>query len=842
VSFWRKLRGLFPSQRAAQEREMQEELESLKAIAGKNELGNLTRVAEDARETWRWNWLETLWQDIRYSARTLRKSPGFTIIAIVVLSLGIGLNLTFLQLINVVFLKPLPVRDPETLVLVNIQNTFGSLTIAAMDELQQNTDVFSATIRSLYLPFDRQVTWQGAPTDTLNAFFVSANWFEELGIQPLRGRLFNDSGFNNADAPPVAVISERYWESRLGKDPSIVGTQVRLNNRPVTIIGIVPRNRGSLQGGREPHVWLPLAQVDYVFSGSRVAAEPTATGRLYGRLRSEISRAEARARLHAVVDRLPGTDLRFGHENHVDLLQASKRFRSPAATIGIWKIIGVCLPFTLLILVITCANLANLVLSRGVGRMHELRIRAALGAARSRIIRYLLAETASLATLAACGALVFAYWGVRLAAFVGSDLFQTDLSFDWRTGAFAILSTVVATAGVGLLPAWTIGKRNLALGSGDGGHQISTGLDRVRQRQILLAAQVAGSCLLLVVAALLLRTLQQMLVPPGFEYENVIVAEQLWRDKAPAFWSNLRQKLDQDPAVESVALFRHAPLQREERVERLESNSRVKFIRTPVEPEFFRVLRIPFLEGKPFSAADAGKQPIVLSKSLATQVYGATSAIGRPFADVGLVVGVVEDAHLTSPEAYEWPEVYTPLRETDYGGMLVKPRARSDAPRLVLEITQTMQNLNARVPSVRLLEADFADRVRGTKILAAILFSLAALALIVSCMGIFGTVSYNVALRRREIGIRVALGARHGSVVLLMIEQLVWPVSMAMIAGIIGGVIVARIFEANGGRFSPPDTPTMTLAALTVLMAVAFSCIVPTLRVLRSSNSRVLSS
>jgi predicted permease len=820
---------------------MQEELESLKAMAGKNELGNLTLVAEGAREIWRWSWLETVWQDIRFSIRSLWHSPSFTITAVLVLSAGIGLNLLFFQLINVIYLKPLPIHDAESLVRVDVPAKGSMLSPDAIEFIRSNNRVFSTTL-TLSFP-NEEILWERHAADPLRPYIVSANWFDELGVRALRGQLFSDSMAGERGSPPIAVISERYWETRLQKDPGIIGATVRLNDKPVTIVGIVPRDRGHL--GREPQIWLPVEQIDGIYPASDVAT-PLFT-QLFGRVRPGLSLELAKTQLRPTLEDLPRKEPWFIRDHSVALLPASNRFRDAAATAQIWKIVGIGGSFTMLLLVITCANLANLVLSRAVGRVQELGVRVALGATRTRIARHLLSETAVIAILASSGAMLVAYWGTRLIAAYSANhplgrAFVGDLRLDWRTMIVAGTAAILVTALVGLLPAWDVVKRDLATAMRDGGQQTSSGLSRVRQRQLLLAAQVFGSCLLLAVAGLMLRTLQQYLVPPGFDYQNVIVAQQYPRSvgDTPTDWIGLRQTIAQNPLIESAALVQEVPFQQGQ-VKQLDSRPNVRFTHKHVEPEFFRVVRMPFVAGRSFDSPDAGANPVVLSESLAIQVFGTGNAVGRLFPGMGTVVGVVGEVRLGSPDISDSPELYTPLQKFEYATLLARARTKADAARLIPALAQTMRDRRPAVPHVRLLEADLAFILLGKQILGAMLGSLAALALSVACTGIFGVVSYNVAVRRREIGIRMALGARHGSVILLMVEQLVWPVSLAIVAGLLGGVIVARMLESSG-NFSPPDAPVMTAAALIILVAVAFACIVPTLRALRSTGTRVLSS
>jgi predicted permease len=783
-----------------------------------------------------WNSIDTLWQDVRFSFRGLARTPGFAITAILVLSLGVGLNLTFFQLINVVFLKPLPIRDPETI--VNVRSGNLPLTYGEAQYIATRNNVFSSVTMTSAAFGARAVVWERDANAPVRSYFVSPNWFEELGVRPLRGQFFSNSTTGSAGGSAVAVISEHYWESRLGSEPAVIGSTVRLNNRPVTILGVVPDGFGTI-GGDAPNIWLPMDQMEYVYSDS--TALSTAYVTLLGRLRPNVSVPAARLALVPVVEELAKQQPRLQRDRGVALYRGSERFRAPDNG-RMWALIGVCGSFTLLILIVTCANLANLILSRAAERLQELSIRVALGASRRRVMRHLLSETAIVSIFASAGALFLAYAGTKIAALVGRDFFQGEnLNLDWRTVAAAAVATILTTALIGLLPAWTIGNRDLAIAMRDGGQQASMSLGRARQRKILLAVQVAAGCLLLVIAGLVFRSLQQILVPPGFDYENVIVAEQYSRRGEPASnqWGNVRASVAELPGIEGVALVDKVPL-RAGLAQRLESRHSVRFNQFRVEPDFFRIMRIRFVEGGAFGP-DAAANPVILSRSLAQQMYGASSAVGQPFAEVGTIVGVVDDVHLMNTDSVDFPQVYLPLRPADSRALIARARTKADTARLLPAVTGAMQDFGAVVIRTRLLETDLADRLRGIQVLVTILASLATLALSVACMGIYGVVSYNVAVRRKEIGIRLALGARYGSVVVLMIEQLVWPVSIAIVGGIIGGVIVARIFEANGGPFSPPDTPVMTSAAMIILISVALSCIVPTLRALKKSDTRVLS-
>lgn len=832
---------------------MQEELESLKAMAGKNELGNLTRVAENAREVWRWNWLESLWQDIRYSVRTLRKSPGFTITAVVVLSIGIGLNLAFFQFINAIFLKPLAVRDPGSLVHVTVPPRRDQLNYPAMQFLRSSNTVFSAVLLQIWHTNADKIEWDGR-TAPRQPTFVSANWFEELGVKPLRGRLFSEATEGKRDSPAVAVISEWFWETQLLKDPAILGSTVLTEGGVrMTIIGIVPRGPGSflpMAGSpfnalNQPDIWVPAEQLPLFFQGGRFGAGEAVTGSLFARLKPGISLTAATQSLVPLLDELARQQPSYRRNNTVALFSGSTNF-IPHRTVEMLFAGSVLGSVPLLILLISCSNLANLVLSRAISRIQELSVRVSLGASRGRILRHLLTETVLVASLASCGGLFLTYWAVRILPDIvtGFPLKLANLSLDWRTLVAAIAGTIVMTAFVGLLPAWTIGKKDLAMAMKDGGEQTSHSLSRVRQRQFLLAVQVGGSCLLLIVTSFILRTLQHALTPPGYNTENVLIlghpmGRELENAAANTYWRSLREHMAQQPGVESVALSENWPSDRNARFGRVAMLPGVRFEGAMVEPDFFRLLRIPFLTGKPFLTSDSQGQSVVLSKGLAIQAFGTVDVVGKVFPELGRVTGVVDDLRLSWGERGDLAEAYLPLKVPV--GLLLRARTSADATRLLYTLPKSLRQFDSRVPSIDRLERKLNDGVAETRLAGTVSLVLATLALSVACMGIFGVVSYGVALRRKEIGIRLALGALDRSILWLMARQLIWPVGLATVVGTIGGLAFG-ILTASEELLLAPEVPVVAAALLILLAMIGLACALPTLRMLRRADTRVLSS
>jgi predicted permease len=510
------------------------------------------------------------------------------------------------------------------------------------------------------------------------------------------------------------------------------------------------------------------------------------------------------------------------------------------------------LGLTLLVLLIACANLMNLVLSRAMNKVRDLSIRVSLGAGRTRIMRQLLAESALLVVFSSIVALVLAYGGTQILLTVG-PVIGPQFDFSWRTIAATAVVGSIAVGAIGLLPAWKITRSNFS------GKQTSGGLDRTRWQPLLLAAQVGCSCLLLVLTGLVLRSLQQSMTNVGFDYDNVAVltvplARQGFKPgEASSYWNQLQETLKSNPEVESVALAPRSPAgMRGGSAFDTELTGPASY--SEVGPGFFAVMRIPILAGREFDATDAYGASVILSPTLAMKVYGSTDVIGRPFpiARIGHHGSVLEAPAKASrtatvigvtPDAENNPEkigaLYMSLNP-DMAPDGPRPdrallvRARYDAAGIVHVMRNTALNLNrALFPQARLLAQDFERRRAETRLVLTVLAVLGSLALAITCIGIFGTVSYAATMRRPEIAIRMALGEARNSILLLLLKQLHWPLSRGMAYGLLAAIPAGGLLSGLPVSVNPFDPTILALVGVFVLITAIAAAFLPAWQAVR---------
>ena len=496
--------------RRRHERELVEEMREHRGLMhDPATFGDTHRFVEQSRDAWGWNWLDDAGQDLKLGLRALMRAPAFAITAVLILTFGIGLNLTLYQMANVGLLRPPDVKSPETLARFKRRSP-GTRISGVPYPLAQLVASENTVLSAVLLENHSAVRW-GKELWGITASFVSPNWFSQLGGTPAQGRLFAE-GIDTTASSPVAVITHQFWRTRLGADPNIVGSTVNINRFPVTVIGITAREFVGTDND-QPSVYLVLDQREQVFPDSVfLRSWDTETTGLYGRLKDGVTPEAARESLRALM-----AALREQQPDHIvedewlDPAMGTANFmdeRERRGIVGALSILGL---LTTLVLVVAAANVGNLVLSRATGRSRELGVRVALGAKRSRIVRQLVLETLPLAMFGAVGGITLASWAANTIGALGGLPDNIDLSPDWRTIVVSLALSVVALLVIGAIPAWKVARQELMAAIKDGGQQMSISLDKARLRRFMMAAQVCGSCLILVLAAMMTRTLQRVL-------------------------------------------------------------------------------------------------------------------------------------------------------------------------------------------------------------------------------------------------------------------------------------------------------------------------------------------
>lgn len=815
--------------------------------------GNPLKLREDVRDVWGWGWVDRLAQDVRQAIRVLLRAPGFSIAALVILTAGIGLNLTFVHILRVTSLQPLAVKNPDTLVQFDRRGEHFYSNGVPFPEVQfiaGHNDVLAAVLAH----HSSEVVWDGDPASgRLDVAFVSPNWFDELGYGASLGRVFHAGVDSNDDAPLVAVLTDQFWRTRLVSAPDIVGRTIRLNDEAITVVGVVPPAFPDLDL-HNPQVWLLIQQVDRVERGTAFKDTWTINNTMFfGRLRPGISAAAAADGLRPAIAAL--AQLRpaeFHTDESLDPATAADRFVHARDRRQLLRMAALVGGLMLLVLIVASANLGNLVLSRAIGRLRELSVRAALGASRWRLLRQLVVESSLLAALGAVGGLALGYTGARLVATV-ADL-PPYLNFTPDRGLFAAAFAVafVAMLAFGLVPAWMVTRRDLIGAIRDGGHQTSVGLSRTRFRLALVGAQVAGCCALLVVAAAMTRGLQKLFdidIGPTINRIAVVDASLVRHGiegrAARAYWATVMERLAANPEVERLARAYPEPFGRAINESSYAAAPSLKIANMRVDPEFFSVFDIPIIAGRIFTRADDPARVIVISRRAALAMYGSLDILGQGFplgSKTRLIIGIVEDAPLVSLRGSGGAEQYSPITDRDEVAVVLVARSRSTTPgRLLQPMRDAAHAADGRVqPTTGLLANEYNSRMRAPRLVNLVAALVAGLVLMLACLGIFGVVAYAAKLRTKEIGIRRALGADAPLLLAVLLRQLCWPVGVGMVVGTVVGLPVTRLLGRNPPYLALADATAPTAALIIFALVGLAAAIVPAARAMRADPVRAL--
>jgi predicted permease len=782
---WRRIWYLL--NRTRFERELAEEMDAHRAMKGDDEprFGNMLRLREDARDQWGWSWLDALAQDLRFASRLLTRSPAFTLTAVGVLALGVGLNLAAFQLMDLVALSSLPVRAPETLVKLHHRNPRGmgtSFSYPAFDFYRNHQSSFSATMGLAY----GDVTLEDGENQRVRAEFVTANYLSELGATPLLGRLL-DPGDDAASAPPAVVLSERLWQSRFGADPSVVGRTLRLNRRPFTIAGVTSGMFVGI-GDEFAAAWIPITQHPAAFAGSVLLEDwKGAPVRFYARLREGVGPEAAEAELTAVASGLRSLRPDDVPEDERLVTRPAGQFVSLEEAGPMFALTG---SLVALILIVACMNLGVLLLSRNVSRDREFAIRLSVGAARSRLVRQLLTEYMLLGLIGTAAAGIVSTLSTHaVLGLIGAPPGLTP-QFNARVAAVAVGLAILSSLAVGLGPAWQALRPLTAR--------------RQRLRGVLLGVQVAAATTLLIVSTLLVRGVTRIArIPLGFDYQQTLVADAglsshgVTPAAALEYWRTANTRIRQVPGVRNVALTTLPPFGNRVTVNR----ERTVFYH--VTASYFDTMQIAVKRGRIFS--DGESDVALISESLARRRWPGEDAIGKVY-EGATVIGIVTDARTVRLSEQNATECYQAIAPAQMAGSVIVVRA-DDPSGAVVPIRATLREADARLtPSIVLLRDAFASFLEAPMRVAKIASAIGVCALLLAVTGLAGMVAFAVSQRLREIGIRVALGARPSHVLVAIARAFTIPIACGAVAGSGLAAIVATVLsrEMFGvGRLDP---------------------------------------
>jgi putative ABC transport system permease protein len=843
------------------------------------ELGGREQVKERVREASMGHFLETLWQDLRYGLRMLQGNPGFAAVAVFSLALGIGANTAIFSLMDAVLLKMLPVKNPEQLFFLERagvrreDNEDSGLSYAFFEQLRSHRDAITAVCATI--GGSRVNVMVDGQAEVAQAQEVSGGFFATLGVNGLLGRTLTDDDDKIPGGHPVAVISYNYWQRRFARDPAIVGKSVSVNGHPFTIIGVTPSDFFGVTVGESPDLWAPAMMHAQLYPRDTIEWYLNNSSLdLLGRLKPEVTEQQARAVLTGILQQtlVARSGAQLSTERRQALLRQSvalkpasqglsnlrKRFSKPLATL--MAAVG-------LILLIACANVANLLLARAIARRKEIAVRLALGAGRLRLTRQLITESMLLALMGGALGLVFAWWGIGfLLALMGSGRNPVvfKLALDMRVLGFTAGASLLTGVLFGLAPAWSATRLDLTPALKDSAR--GTGGVRLWLGKSLVALQVALSLLLLIGAGLFARSLAKVKgLDAGFNREKVLLVStdpQMigYRGRQIVdLYQRILERIKAIPGVHNASLSRDGLLSGsggmssvfvQGRAPRREDN-----MLTPdqtglqwlcsVGPEFFETAGMTILRGRGLTKEDDENAPrvAVINETFARYFFGNENPMGRRFgmgsesSEQMEIVGVVRDAKYNSLREPALRTYYIPYgqfphswRETTF-----QIRTEGDPTRIIAAVRQVAQEINANLPlyNIKTLAAQVDESLVQERAIGTVSSFFGLLALLLAAVGLYGIMAYSVSRRTQEIGIRMALGSQRGDVFRMVLSQGMKLVLIGMVLGLAASFAATRLVASYLFGITPTDPVTFVGVQILLLMVTLLACLVPAWRATR---------
>lgn len=876
----RGLRALFRKEQV--DRELDEELRAYQEMAAEEKIkdglsrkealravrlerGSLEVSKEIVRSGGWESLVETSWQDLRFAARSLRKSPGFTAIVILTLALGIGTTTAIFSVANALFERGLPVREPSRLLGLSFHQR-GNLGLRHFsypdfEDLRKQASFFSEMF-ACRIGLDGLKA--GDRADQIITSFVTGNYFTALGLKPAVGRLIlpGEGGMPGSD--PALVLGYSYWQERFGGDPSIVGKHVEINGRALTVVGVAPRGFRGLYGAAiNVQAYLPVNMFSVEQRNEGWTTDRTSRS-LYimGRLEPSASPDQVQASLDVIAGRLTQQYPKDWWDASIETypVEAANTLYDPSRhPYRIAQLAGgLFLAMAGLVLLVACFNVANILLVRATAREHEMAVRAALGASRSRILRQLLSESALLGVLGGAAGLAL---GSAASTMLRSIHFRIgvpvrlEFPFDWRVFAFSLGCSVLAGIVVGIVPAARAARADPGKSLHESGRNISSGHHYLRDA--LVVGQLAGSMVLLVVAGLFLRSFQEASrLELGFDPYHVLnlslepVQVGFDRDQGREFYKDLLTRARDLPGVQAASLAFTFPGSEYSEDERVYVEGRLPppgqggptVADNSVSPRYFKTMGIPIVEGRGFEETDSQSAPrvAVVNQTMAREFWPDEDPIGRRFklssdSDTWIqIVGVVRDSRVQDLTGDVPPYFYLPL-DQDYS-QLVTLQVRTTGPpeSMTRDLEQQIHTLAPGLPvfGVQTME----QALNGPNgffhfwLGSALATALGLLGLLLAEVGVYGVMSYSASRRTHEIGIRVALGAEKINILQLVIGQGLRLTVIGMAIGIISALALTRFLASLLYGVKPTDPVTFVTVSLVLAGVALLACYIPARR------------
>lgn len=870
-----RLRGVL--RRASVEREMDEELRfhvEMRAAEnvrrGMNEaearrealrsFGSLARVKEHCRDFKGGGMIDTLLQDLRYAARTLRRRPAATLVILVTLALGVGANAAIFSVVNAVLLRPLPFRDPDRL--VSLRETLpdeGAIPVGYRTYAEWRAQS-GAAFEGVAAYFDTAYNLEGGgEPERVTAMVVTPDYFDVVGVRPLLGRAFTPEDTRDG-VPRVAVIEHGLWQSRFGGSTAALGQKLRLDSAEYEIVGVMPPGEAHELSGWGG-LWVPMAP--------RHLTNPFRYLWVVARLREGVTPEQARSEVARVMASLrqtyPDTHGK-PYGTVVDALEDRIVPHRVRTTLLVLLGVAGC------VLLVACTNVANLQLARAASRGREIAVRSALGASRSRVARQLLTESLLLSFLGAAGGLALAHAGVKLLLAAGPEAVPRlgGAGLDAKVFAFALALAALTGVLFGLAPALVATKVDLNAALKEGARGAGAGRGAGRLRGLLVTAEVAAALALLTCSGLMLRShLRLRAVPAGFDTERVLVAEvdlpsrrYDTRERRVQFFREMVERARALPGVEAAAAAESIPMRGPTYVDPvivegrpLPPRGQIPFVRQNiVTPDYFRAMGLRLVGGRPFTEQETWETggAIMVNETFARRFFAGEEPLGqrvklaeeKPWMTVvGVVADHAQDSFDSEKTFEEMFFPYTnasdPLPITFMSFVL---RTSGDPAQLAGPLRAELRRVDPSLPLTRVetTRAIAARALSGSRFQALLVGLFAALALALAAVGVYGVVSYTVAQRAHETAVRVALGARTRDVLRLVVGEGMRPVLAGVVAGLAASLALTRLLEGLLFGVSATDPATFAATAAALALVALAACLVPALRATRVDPAAAL--
>ena len=824
--------------------------------AAHRQLGNATYLKEETRNMRTLPTVENFAQDLRYGSRALIKTPLFALIAIATLALGIGASTAIFSVVNSVLLRPLPFAQPERLVQVwetNLklgadQNVVNPLNFLDWTEQNRCFTGMAAIIG------DSTKLGLGQEQLQVPAILVSPQFFSVLGVTPMLGSGFVD-GDGKEGAEIKVILSYEFWQQQFGGDPSVIGRQIRNNDRPATITGVMPRGFGL--PNRRGSVFLPFA-IDR-------SAKSASDGRymsVVARLKTGVTVTQANEDMQRVAEYTVATRPNFNTNWGTVVLPMLED-----ATQDVQRPLLLLLGAVGFVLLIACANVANLLLMRGAGRERELAVRGALGAARGRVVCQLLAENLVLAAIGTLGGLAIARWGLRaLLALIPETSplpRMNSIRIDGPVFLFALTLTFATTLIFGLLPALRLSRVDLLEALKQGTSRTGVGGNR-RLRQSLMVAEIALALMLSVGAGLLLRSFQRLTsVNLGFRSDNLVTMRVFVKDNVDSvperarYLDRLVESVRGVHGVEAAGFIHFLPLT--DRV----SGSCFKLGEKPtalengweisetdpdahdanfllISSQYFNAMRTPFLAGRDFDAHDTPDTPtsVIVNQAFVQKFLDGKDAVGQPLTvcwtvkNPARIIGVVGNARQTKLKVEPAPTIYLANSQAAAYGVTLVIRAASDSSQVIHPVESAIHEYDPQqaISEVQTMDHVFSDSAADARFQLVLLLIFAGIAVALAMIGVYGVVSYSVTQRTQEIGVRMAMGADTSQIARMVFRETFWLAAIAVVIGLAGAIALTRVMTSLLYETTPNDPATLAVSAMAILMVAAVAALIPARR------------